>query len=239
MVRQALYHAIDRKQLAAKVYFGEAAVAYTVEPSTSWAVTSNVPKYDYDPQKAESMLDEAGWKKGSDGVRTKDGVRFAFEIITNVGNKTRESGIQVLSESWRKIGVQATPRLIQFTQYIDTANTRDFDMVLGGIAADVDPDLSQIYKSTVIGKGLNRMGYRNPELDKLLDKAVQVVDQNKRKQIYAQVQQTLMRDLPTGMLVWPLSHYGVSKRVQGFGLGPFNRYESRPWLKDVWVSDGK
>jgi peptide/nickel transport system substrate-binding protein len=238
-VRQALYHAIDRTKLAEKVYFKQADVATSVEPKVSWAFTSNVPQYAFDTKKAADMLEQAGWKAGSDGVRTKDGVRLSFEVITNVGNKARESTIQVLAESWRQIGVEAKPKPIQFTEYVKTSTTRDFDMVMGGIAAGQDPDLSQIYHSRVIGKGLNRMGYHNPQLDDLLDKAVQVLDQGKRKQIYAQVQQVLMEDVPAAMLVWPRSNWGVSKRVQNFGVGTFNRYGARPWMKDVWVSDGK
>src|SRR5215469_275652 len=238
-VRQALYHAVDRQSLADRVYFKQADVATTVEPPTSWALSTNVTKYPYDPKKAADLLDQAGWKPGPDGVRIKDGVRFSFEIITNVGNKARETTIQVLAESWKKIGVEAQPKPIQFTEYVKTSTTRDFDMVMGGISAGVDPDLSQIYHSRVIGKGLNRMGYRNSQLDDLLDKAVQVLDQGKRKQIYAQVQQILTEDLPAGMLVWSRALVAVSKRVQNFGIGPFNRYQYRPWLKDVFVTDGK
>jgi len=238
-VRQALYYAVDRTSLADKVYFKQASVAVSAEPSTSWALSTNVPKYPFDPKKAADMLDKAGWKIGPDGVRVKDGVRFSFEVITNVGNKARETTIQVLAESWRKIGVEASPKPIQFTEYVKTSTTRDFDMVMGGISAGVDPDLSQIYHSRVIGKGLNRMGYHNPQLDDLLDRAVEVLDEGKRKQIYAQVQQTLMEDVPSAMLIWPKALVGVSKRVQGFGVGPFNRYGARPWMKDVWVTDGK
>jgi peptide/nickel transport system substrate-binding protein len=238
-VRQALYHAVDRQSLADKVYFKQAVVATSVEPSTSWALTGNVAKYPFDAKKAADMLDAAGWKMGADGVRVKDGVRLSFEIITNVGNKARETTIQVLSESWRKVGVEAQPKPIQFTEYVKTSTTRDFDMVMGGIAAGVDPDLSQIYHSRVIGKGLNRMGYHNPKLDDLLDQAVQVLDQGKRKQLYAQAQQILMEDVPAAMLVWPKALIGISKRVKNFGVGPFNRYGARPWLKDVWVTDGK
>jgi peptide/nickel transport system substrate-binding protein len=238
-VRQALYYAVDRKSLADKVYFKQADVATTVEPPTSWALSTNVTKYPYDPKKASDLLDQAGWKTGPDGVRVKDGVRLSFEVITNVGNKARETTIQVLAESWKKIGVEAQPKPIQFTEYVKTSTTRDFDMVMGGISSGVDPDLSQIYHSRVIGKGLNRMGYHSPQLDDMLDKAVQVLDQSKRKQIYAQVQQILMDDLPAGMLVWPRALVAVSKRVQNFGIGPFNRYQNRPWLKDVFVTDGK
>jgi peptide/nickel transport system substrate-binding protein len=238
-VRQALYYAVDRGALAERVYFKQADVATSVEPSTSWALTGNVPKYPFDVKKAADLLDQAGWKPGPDGIRTKDGVRFSFEVITNVGNKARETTIQVLAESWRKIGVDAQPKPIQFTEYVKTSTTRDFDMVMGGISAGVDPDLTQEYHSRVIGKGLNRMGYHNPKLDDLLDQAVQVLDQAKRKQIYVQVQQTLMEDVPAAMLVWPRALYGVSKRVQGFNLAPFNRYQNRPWMKDVWVTDGR
>ena len=238
-VRQALYHAVDRAALAERVYFKQADVATSAEPSTSWALTNNVARYAFDAKKAADMLDQAGWKPGPDGVRVKDGVRFSFEVITNVGNKARETTIQVLAESWRKIGVEAQPKPIQFTEYVKTSTTRDFDMVMGGIVSGVDPDLSQIYHSRVIGKGLNRMGYHNPKLDDALDQAVQVLDQGKRKQLYAQVQQILMEDVPAAMLVWPKALVGVSKRVQNANFGPFNRNQSRPWLKDVWVTDGK
>ena len=239
MVRQALLYAVDRQSVADRVYFKQAEVATSVEPKTSWALSSNVMKYPFDAKKAADLLDQAGWKPGPDGIRTKGGVRFSFEVITNVGNKARETTIQVLAESWRKIGVEAQPKPIQFTEYVKTSTTRDFDMVMGGIVSGVDPDLSQIYHSRIIGKGLNRMGYRNSQLDDLLDKAVQVLDQGKRKQIYVQVQQILMEEVPASMLVWPKALVGVSKRVQNFGVGPFNRNQNRPWLRDVWVTDGR
>jgi peptide/nickel transport system substrate-binding protein len=239
MVRQALYHAIDRTKIANAVYFKQADVAYSVEPETSWALTANLPKYPFDLQKAKDMLDQAGWKVGSDGVRTKDGVRFSFEIITSVGVKTREAIVQILSEQWRQIGVDATAKPIQFPEYVKTSTTRDFDMVMGGIVTGVDPDLSGVYHSRTIGHGLNRMGYRSTQLDNLLDKAVQVIDQSKRKPIYAQVQQILMEDVPAAVLVWPRTLAGISKRVQKFGLAPYNRYAARPWAKDIFVTDGK
>ena len=239
LVRQALYHAVDRTKIASAVYFKQADVAYSVEPETSWALTSNVPKYAYDVQKAKDMLDQAGWKMGADGVRTRNGVRFSFEMITGAGAKTREAILQILAESWRQIGVETTPKLIQFAEFDKTSTTRDFDMLIGGIVTGVDPDLINIYHSRVIGHGLNRMGYRNQQLDDLLDKAVQVVDEAKRKPLYAQIQQILMEDVPAAMLVWPKSLYGISKRVQKFGLAPYNRFAARPWLKDVFVTDGK
>jgi peptide/nickel transport system substrate-binding protein len=111
--------------------------------------------------------------------------------------------------------------------------------MMGGIVSGTDPDLTQVYHSRTIGHGLNAMGYRSTELDNLLDQAVASVDQAKRKQMYVKVQQLLMEDVPSPQLVWPNSLYGISKRVNNFHIGAFNRYGARPWLKDVWVSDGK
>jgi peptide/nickel transport system substrate-binding protein len=239
-VRQALFMALDRQKLADRVYYKLAVPATSILPATSWALASDVPKYNYDPNKAKQMLDAAGWAVGSDGTRAKGGLKFTFEIITNQGNKTRESVVQVLSEQWKQIGVDCKVKLITFSEYTKTRQTLDFDMVMGGITYGVDPsDINSMYQSKFIGKSANRMGYRNSQVDEMLDKAVGLTDRAKRKEIYVQVQKIVMEDMPVGPLVLGQSLWGISKRVQGFTPGPFNRFQARPWLKDVWVSDGK
>jgi len=239
-VRQALYMAVDRQKLADRVYFKQAVPATSILPATSWALSSDVPKYPYDPSKAKAMLDAAGWAVGADGVRAKGGVKLAFDIITNQGNKTRESVVQVLAESWKAIGANATVKLITFSEYTKTRQTLDFDVVMGGITYGVDPsDINSMYEAKFIGKSANRMGYRNSQVDDLLEKAVITTDRAKRKDLYVQVQKIVMEDMPVGPLVLGQSLWGINKRVQNFTPGPFNRYQARPWLKDVWVTDGK
>ncbi len=239
-VRQALYYALDRQKIADRVYFKQAVPADSPQPLTSWAHNPNVKrKYPFDRKKAEEMLDEAGWIKGPDGIRQKDGQKMSFELITNVGNKTREALIVVMKEQWRQVGADAVTKPIQFTEYLKTAQTRLIDTYVGGIFSGVDPDQAQIFHSRVIGKGLNRMGYSNPEVDKLLDDAVTTLDRSKRKDMYYKIQDILSEDVPMGILVYQKSNWGVSKRVQNFNLGPFNRYGARPWMKDVFVTDGK
>lgn len=239
-VRQALYMAVDRQKLADRVYFKQAVPATSILPATSWALSSDVPKYAYDPNKAKAMLDAAGWAVGADGVRAKGGQKLAFDIITNQGNKTRESVVQVLAESWKTIGANATVKLITFSEYTKTRQTLDFDVVMGGITYSVDPsDINSMYEAKFIGKSANRMGYRNSQVDDLLEKAVITTDRAKRKDLYVQVQKIVMEDMPVGPLVLGQSLWGINKRVQNFTPGPFNRYQARPWLKDVWVTDGK
>jgi len=239
-VRQALYYALDRQRIADRVFFKQAVPADSIMPSVNWSYKSNVKqKYPFDRKKAEELLEAAGWKKGPDGIRVKDGIPMRFELITNVGNKEREETIVVMKEQWRQIGVDVTTKPIQFTEYIKTAQTRDFDTYMGGISAGLDPDDAMFYHSRLIGQSLNRMGYSNPEVDKLIDDALTTADRSKRKEMYGRIQDILSEDVPAPMLVWKKELFGISKRVQNFGVGPHNRHYPRPWMKDVFVTDGK
>jgi peptide/nickel transport system substrate-binding protein len=240
-VRQALYTALDKKKIAEKVYFNQAAPADSSTSPAQWAHTTPKTQYSFDLAKANKMLDDAGWKKGPDGIRAKGGVRMEWELRTNAGNTVRQTLITVLAEQWKQVGANVSTKPVQFPQLVtQLSQTRDFEMILLGISESADPDQTQNYKSTSIGGGaLNGSGYKNSEVDSLLDQGVQTVDRTKRKQIYAQIQDILARDLPTPLLTYPKGIWGISKRVQNFNVGPWNQYGPRPWYKDVYVSDGK
>jgi len=242
-VRKALHTALDRTAMAKAVYFGQAVPADSVEAPTTWAYNPNVtPKYTFDKVAAEKLLDDAGWAKGSDGIRAKGGVRMSFEVNTNAGNKVRENLIQVMQQQWKDIGVDAMPRAIAFqTLVTQIRSTKTFQIILIGIAfGDTDPDQTTLWTTKGIGSaGLNGMSYSNPQIDQLMDSALQTTDRNKRKPIYAQIQNILADDLPAPILFYPNYLWGINKRVQNFNVGPYNTYQARPWMKDVFVSDGK
>jgi peptide/nickel transport system substrate-binding protein len=242
-VRKALHTALDRTAMAKAVYFGQAVPADSVLPPTTWAYNPNVsPKYPFDKAAAEKLLDDAGWAKGGDGIRAKGGVRMSFEVNTNSGNKVRENLIQVMQQQWKDIGVDATPRAIAFqTLVTQIRSTKTFQIILIGIAnQDTDPDQTTLWTTKGIGSaGLNGMSYSNPQVDQLMNDALQTTDRNKRKPIYAQIQNILADELPAPILFYPNYLWGINKRVQNFNVGPYNTYQARPWMKDVFVSDGK
>jgi peptide/nickel transport system substrate-binding protein len=242
-VRKALHSALDRTSMAKAVYFGQAVPADSVLPPTTWAYNPNVsPKYPFDKAAAEKLLDDAGWAKGSDGIRSKGGVRMAFELNTNAGNKVRENLIQVMQQQWKDVGVDATPRAIAFqTLVTQIRSTKTFQVILIGIASsDTDPDETTLFTTSGIGSaGLNGMSYSNPTIDKLMGDALLTTDRTKRKPIYAQIQNILADDLPAPILFYPNYLWGINKRVVNFNVGPYNTYQGRPWMKDVFVSDGK
>jgi peptide/nickel transport system substrate-binding protein len=110
-----------------------------------------------------------------------------------------------------------------------------------GFSWSVDPDQSQVWHSRNAGPGgFNGMGYKNPDLDKVMDDAVATLDQAKRKQLYFQMQQILAEDQPAPVLVFPNGILGLNKRIQNWQYGTFiGQTGRRVFMKDVFVSDGK
>ena len=241
-VRQALLYALDRQSIVTAVFFGHGKVANSVEPPTSWAYKDKPQVvYGFDKAKAESLLDGAGWTKGSDGIRAKNGLKLQFTMITNAGNKQRESMLQVMQQSWNDIGVSATPSLIQFPQLVSQiVSIRTFDMFLVGFNWGADPDVSPLYHSrNAAPGGFNGADFKNAQADSLLDQAIATLDQNKRKQLYWQFQDLMSDLVPSPVILFNTGIYGVNTRVQGADFGPFNQFANRPWNHSVWVTDGK
>ena len=240
-VRQAMVYALDRKAIAHALYFDQATVANTSMPPASWAYNKdNKPVLGFDKAKAMSMLDAAGWKASGGGTRAKDGVPLKFEMITNAGNKVRENLLVVLQQQWKDVGIDATPKYVDFNKVLVPAitDTRKFDIFMVGFSWGVDPDQSALWHSRNAGPGgFNGVGYKNPEMDKVLDDAVAVLDQNKRKQLYFKMQQILSEDQPAPILTFPNGILGTNKRVQNYKLNAF--VGVRKIFKDVFVTDGK
>jgi peptide/nickel transport system substrate-binding protein len=240
-VRKALLTALDRQKVADRVYFGLATPANSSVSGAQWVHTTPKTQYPFSISKAEQLLDAAGWVKGADGVRAKNGVRMEWELRTNVGNKVRETLITVLADQWKQIGVNVTTRPVQFPQLVtQLSQTRDFEMILLGISEGLDPDSTQLWSSKSIGNGaLNGASYKNPKVDDLLDQAAQTLDREKRKGLYQQIQEILMEDLPAPLVTYPKTVWGISKRVKNFKVAAWNTASPRPWFKDVYVTDGK
>jgi peptide/nickel transport system substrate-binding protein len=241
-VRQALLFALNRQQIVTAVFFGHGQVANSVEPPTSWAYKDKPQVlYNFDKAKAESLLDGAGWVKGADGIRAKDGLKLKFQMDTNAGNKQRESMLTIMQQSWKDIGVDATPNLIQFPQLVtEIVDTRKFDLFLVGFNWSVDPDESPLYHSrnTAPG-GFNGAFFKNQQVDDILDQALGTLDKNKRKELYGQFQDIMSDQVPSPVILFNTGIYATSKRVQNTDFGPFNQFGARPWSNKVFVTDGK
>jgi peptide/nickel transport system substrate-binding protein len=157
------------------------------------------------PDEAEQQyqLDEAGWRKGADGIRAKDGVQLKFTCSTTAGNTARQNTQQLFQQNWKKIGVEMEiknmPASVVWGEYTIKSQ---FDTLLVAWEPTVgmDPDYAARCHSKLIpakhGSGSNYVQYENPELDALLDLGVTQTSQQDRIATYHKIQEILLRDVP-------------------------------------------
>jgi len=208
-VRQALAAAMDVDDINRKVYAGYCTPFLGMYmPSVEWAYNPNAKQPSYDPQKAEQLLDEAGYKRGSDGIR--------FKMKFDAANEMQMPALgEVLREQYRKIGVDVSLEVTDWGMFADRVFTKkDFDMAVSGGAIFPDPNLLARYIGA--GQSRNCMGYSNPRIEELLKMGRAEVNQAERKKIYFEVQEILARDLPRLSVVGWVNVHPFRKEFQGF-----------------------
>ncbi len=213
-VRRALMYALDRDALVEQVWRGHADVAHGTVPPASWAATEPQTLYDYDSEQARQILDNAGWGVGEDGIRQRDGQPLQFDLVANGDNQVRREIAEWLVEQWREIGIDASVTFETWGDVRDRiTNTREFDALLFGYRWDIDPDQHPVWSSDSISNAFNLGSYVNEDVDRLLDTALTNVDQNSRRNNYAEVQEIVLQDLPALPLVFPNQLVAIGPRL--------------------------
>lgn len=238
-VRQALSYATPRDLIKNAVLKGVGVPAAGSTSPVLWAYDESLEPHEFDLGKANQLLDEAGWVKGADGIREKDGTKLSFTICTNAGNITREQIEQVLQQEWKKIGVDLNIRNYEWATFIgDILDNRKFDAALFAWVTGADPDETTLYHSNQIpteanGKeGQNYMGYVNPEMDKLLDAGKLTFDREERTRIYRQVQRIYYEDVPMIYLYYYVNVDVYPADLQNYKPAPFTNTIS--WNMAEW-----
>lgn len=222
-VRQAIAHAIPKKEIIDGVYQGLAVPSTGPFPPTSWAYDKDVPDREFNPALATSLLKEAGWEDtDGDGWLDQNGKPFQFTLMTNQGNKVRESIAQIAQNSLKKIGIDMNIRIMEWSVFIHKyIDQREFEATLLGWNLSRDPDAFSIWHSSQRGeKQYNFVSYSNPEVDKLLILGRKTFGVNKRKPIYHKIHKILAEDVPYVFLVTPESLPVVHKKILGVEKAP-------------------
>jgi peptide/nickel transport system substrate-binding protein len=228
IVRQALSLAIDKGKLIKDIQYGIPPRTLSYLHPTHWAYNKDLKDPGFSLEKAAKMLDDSGWKPGSDGIRQKNGIKLQFTMSTTAGSKAREQAQAMLQADWKKIGVameiKNMPASVVWGEYT-TKSQFDTLMVGWEPTMGMDPDYSDRCHSKRIpvkhGSGSNYVQYENPDLDKLLDEGAVLTDQNKRKAVYAKVQQILADDLPFLPIFAYVMIYGKKGELQGYEVNPY------------------
>ena len=238
-VRQALYLAMDKKSVIEQIYYGLPSETESFLPKQSWAFNADLPKHEFDQEKAKKILDEAGWVPGSDGIRVKNGVRLEFVNSTTAGNHVREQAQQLLQQNWGEIGAKMTinnlPPAVMWGDYWMQSK---FESAMVGIGFMIgpDPDSTDYFASRSIGakggSGQNTTQYESPEVDALLAEGAKTVDVEKRKAAYVKMQEITRRDLP----YLPIFQYAMVSGVKGKleGFTPNVNVQENCWNANTW-----
>ena len=232
-VRKAFNYAIDKQEIIDGVLLGLGEpVSSPYKPGTRWSNPKLSP-YPYDPEKAKSLLAEAGYSDhDGDGIVDKNGQPLSFEILTNQ-NKEREMTAVLIQRRLKEIGVDVSIRVVEWATFISRfIKTGDFSAVVLGWGLGQETDQFNIWHSSQQEPGqFNFIGYKNPQVDHLLESGRLELDPDKRMKIYHQFAEILYQDSP---IVYLFAGYGlpaIHKRVKGIdnpappaGIG-HNSYE--------------
>jgi peptide/nickel transport system substrate-binding protein len=216
-VRQAIEYAIDRKAIISAVEKGYGTVANSaiVPALKAYYDPSLENKYPYDPQKASSLLQEAGWIPGANGILQKNGQSFSFTM--DVGQRgVLEPTNELIQQDLKKVGIQADLNSMEWNAYIQkVVINRDYSATVNWWVYPNDPDVLAYYASSAAGKGFNIPGYKDPQLDDLLTQGQKTSDPAERKKIYTQLQAYMADNLPYNFLWYPQEIDVVSDSLQG------------------------
>jgi len=202
-VRRAIALGIDKQAIVANVLKNAAVPAIGDQSPLSWGYNPGLQLEARDINAARTLLVQAGWTLGEDGIFVKDKRRLAFTISYPGGNKSRETVARVISQQLKEVGIAVEIRSIDAKIFFDTTlKKRDFEAAMYAWVADVDPDNSSLWHSKKIPNpnnayvGKNYPGWRNAEVDALLEQAAWSLDTEGRKQQYYRLQDIIVQECP-------------------------------------------
>lgn len=231
-VRQAISHAIDKKEIIEGVLLGQGIEAFGPYKPDMWAYNPNVKKYEYNKEKALAILKEAGFKMGKDGIMEKEGKKFEFTVLVNQGNEVRIRCAELIQKRLSEIGIKMKIRVLEWASLINEfIDKRNFEAVILGWTIPHDPDLFDIWHSSKQGeKELNFISFENKEVDELLTRARHTFNIYERKKYYFRFQEILAEEQPYTFLFIPYANLAIHKRFKGVAPAPAGiTYNMEKW----------
>ncbi len=207
-VRRALWYAIDFPAFLHDVTHDVNVRGYTDQPSFLWAYDPHAPHYDYRPQEARALLDAAGWRVGSDGIRVRGGTRLSLVLAMSAGSALdAATGVQ-LQRYWHDVGVDVQIKTYTTSLYFSSFGAGGilmggkYDIGQYSWTNGADPDDSTQWMCDQFPPaGQNEGHYCNPKLDAAERIAITSNDRAVRTAAYAKIQEIWASDVP-GIIRW-------------------------------------
>jgi peptide/nickel transport system substrate-binding protein len=221
-VRQAITHAINKKDIIEGVLLGYGTPCTGPFPPESWAYNPAVKDLKYNPEISRKLFEEAGWRKGPSGLLEKDGKPFEFTVLVNQGNDARLKTAQIIKENLKTVGIKMNIKVLEWQAMLhEFIDKKRFEAIIMGWALSRDPDIFDIWHSSKTKEGeFNFISYKNYEVDKLLLEGRRTFDMEKRKKIYHRIHEILVNEQPYTFLYVPDALPVLHKRFKGVKKAP-------------------
>lgn len=244
-MRQALLLALDREAINAELFRGKQAIADTsVSPLDQAAYAPDAGHYGYDPAAAAKLLEDAGWIRHGDGIRRNAaGETLSLELVTTAGDRNRELVQQVLQANWRAVGVEVRlktePARVLFGE---TITKRKFQMALfAWLSSPENVPRTTLHSSMIPSEanawdGQNYTGFRNAEMDALIDRLEIELDSAERAKLWRRLQEIDAEELPALPLYFRAQAFIFPKWLAGV-VPTGNQFPTTLWVEDWQVGE--
>jgi peptide/nickel transport system substrate-binding protein len=222
-VRKALAAAIDRPAISAKITYGNYPVADSDRPRFSWAFDRSVKEPRFDPVLSDRLFDMAGWRRGPDGRRRKNGKPLELNYVQFVETTTGMRVAAFVQRQFHERGVEAPIKQITQAQFYlpksGVLAAGNFDLAYVPWTMGADPD--DLFLVGCAGAA-NYMRYCDPNVERLERKAVAEPLESERRADYVAIDRIVARDVPILYLFNAGYVYAYNKRLHGFAPNAFS-----------------
>lgn len=222
--RQALMHALDRQRIIDDLWNGAAEVAHSNIPPSSQYYKADLKQYEFDPEKAKALFDEAGWTAGADGIREKDGVKFAFTCTAKAGDQARKAIAELAQQLFKDVGVDMQIAEAPVAEILEAMRSGTMEMSIFNWTYNsgvLEPDCTDTLTSA---GGNNFPHFSNAEMDELCAQGLQKVEVAERKPIYDRIQEIFVEEVPVLYLQFDTWMLPFAVRVEGLPESTQNTY---------------
>ena len=211
-VRQAIAYSIDRPSVSQKGEFGYEPPGNqtgVLSPTfDSWIDKAQADTYGYkfDVAKAQGLLQQAGFTKGSSGIlQDSSGKKLSLSIINIAGYTDWVASVQVIQDNLKQVGIELKPVNLEATAYFDKLFTGNFELAYGSVNTSPGPSpyyelRNTLHSATTAAIGQTAAGdygrYKNPALDALFDQYGGTTDPAKQHDLIKQVEKIMLEDVP-------------------------------------------
>ncbi|MDR1831778.1 MAG: ABC transporter substrate-binding protein [Fusobacteriaceae bacterium] len=209
-VRQAVCYALDLQSILDNAFNDLYLPATSVIAPATMGFNDKIPFPKRDVEKAKQLLAEAGYKDG-----------LKLRLWTN-GVQTRTDAAVIMQDQLREVGIEISIEILEWSAYLDKLGKAEHDMYILGNPGSTDPDgiMFLLYHSKNKGTAGNMAFYGNPEVDELLDRGRETVDQAERAKYYLKAQELIVADRPILSLGLPPILLGTQAYIEGFAAYP-------------------